>query len=176
MQIAYQGILPKIHPTAFIAEGAMIIGDVTIGEESSIWFNCVLRGDLNRIEVGKRTNIQDGAIVHLETDLPCLIGDDVTIGHNAIVHGCTVADEAMISMGAIILSGAKIGKRAIVAAGAVVREGQEIPQDALAMGIPAQIKRDLTQTDLERVRLGKDDYILRGQLMREARCTSSKAH
>jgi carbonic anhydrase/acetyltransferase-like protein (isoleucine patch superfamily) len=174
MQIAYQGILPKIHPTAFIAEGAMIIGDVTIGEESSIWFNCVLRGDLNRIEVGKRTNIQDGAIVHLETDLPCLIGDDVTIGHNAIVHGCTVADEAMISMGAIILSGAKIGKRAIVAAGAVVREAQEIPQETLAMGIPAKIKRDLTQTDLERVRIGKDDYVLRGQLMREARGASSQ--
>ncbi|MCZ6680379.1 MAG: gamma carbonic anhydrase family protein [Candidatus Poribacteria bacterium] len=168
MQIAYQDILPKIHPTAFIAHGAMIIGDVTIGEESSVWFNCVLRGDLERIEVGKRTNIQDGAIVHLDPGLPCLIGNDVTIGHGAIVHGCTVADGAMISMGAVILSGAKIGERAIVAAGAVVREGQEIPPETLAMGVPARIGRDVTPVDLERMRFGKDDYVLRGQLMRKA--------
>ena len=168
MQIAYQDILPKIHPSAFIAPGAMIIGDVTIGEESSVWFNCVLRGDLERIEVGTRTNIQDGAVVHLDPGFPCLIGDDVTIGHGAIVHGCTVGDGAMISMGAIILTGAKIGERAIVAAGAVVREGQEIPPDTLAMGIPAQVKREVTPADLERVRLGREDYVVRGQLMRKA--------
>ncbi len=168
MQIAYQDILPKIHPSAFIAPGAMIIGDVTIGEESSVWFNCVLRGDLERIEVGARTNIQDGAVVHLDPGFPCLIGDDVTIGHGAIVHGCTVGDGAMISMGAIILTGAKIGERAIVAAGAVVREGQEIPPDTLAMGIPAQVKREVTPADLERVRLGREDYVVRGQLMRKA--------
>ena len=123
MQIAYKDILPKIHPSAFIAPGAMIIGAVTIGEESSIWFNCVLRGDLEYIEVGDRTNIQDGTVVHLDPGFPCVIGDDVTIGHGAIVHGCTVEDGAMISMGATILTGAKIGERAIVAAGAVVREG-----------------------------------------------------
>jgi carbonic anhydrase/acetyltransferase-like protein (isoleucine patch superfamily) len=168
MLIAYQNILPKIHKTAFIAEGAMIIGDVAVGEESSVWFNCVLRGDLNRIVVGKRTNIQDGAIVHLEHDIPCIIGDDVTIGHGAIVHGCTIGDGAMISMGAVILSGAKIGERAIVAAGAVVKEGQEIPPGTLAMGVPAQIKRDLTEADLQRVRLGKDDYVLRARLMLKA--------
>ncbi len=168
MQIAYKDILPKIHPSAFIAPGAMIIGAVTIGEESSVWFNCVLRGDLEYIEVGERTNIQDGTIVHLDPGFPCLIGDDVTIGHGAIVHGCTVGDGAMISMGATILTGAKIGERAIVAAGAVVREGQEIPPDTLAMGLPAQVKREVTSADLERIRRGREGYVARGQLMRKS--------
>ena len=168
MQIAYKDILPKIHPTAFIAPGAMIIGAVTIGEESSVWFNCVLRGDLEYIEVGERTNIQDGTVVHLDPGFPCVIGDDVTIGHGAIIHGCTVGDGAMISMGATILTGAKIGERAIIAAGAVVREGQEIPPDTLAMGLPAQVRREVTPADLERVRSGREGYVARGQLMRKS--------
>ena len=168
MLIAYQKKSPRIHPSVFIAEGAMVIGDVTIGEQSSVWFNCVLRGDLDRIEVGARTNIQDGAVVHMDKNFPSIIGDDVTIGHGAIIHGCTIGDGAMISMGAIILTGAKIGARGIVGAGAVVREGQEIPAESLAVGIPARIRRDVTAEELERMRLGKDDYVLRGQLMREA--------
>jgi carbonic anhydrase/acetyltransferase-like protein (isoleucine patch superfamily) len=168
MQIAYKDILPKIHPSAFIAPGAMIIGAVTIGEESSVWFNCVLRGDLEYIEVGERTNIQDGTVVHLDPGFPCVIGDDVTIGHGAIIHGCTVGDGAMISMGATILTGAKIGERAIIAAGAVVREGQEIPPDTLAMGLPAQVRREVTPADLERVRSGREGYVARGQLMRKS--------
>ena len=168
MQIAYKDILPTIHPTTFIAPGAMIIGAVTIGEESSIWFNCVLRGDLEYIEVGERTNIQDGTVVHLDPGFPCVIGDDVTIGHGAIIHGCTVGDGAMISMGATILTGAKIGERAIIAAGAVVREGQEIPPDTLAMGLPAQVRREVTEADLERVRSGREGYVARGQLMRKS--------
>ena len=168
MLIAYQKISPRIHASAFIAEGAMIIGDVTIGEKSSIWFNCVLRGDVDRIEVGARTNIQDGAVVHMDKNYPAIIGDDVTIGHGAIIHGCTIEDGAMISMGAIILTGAKIGARGIVGAGAVVREGQEIPAESLVVGIPARIRRDVTAEELERMRHGKDDYVLRGQLMREA--------
>lgn len=168
MLIAYQKKSPSIHPSVFIAEGAMIIGDVTIGEKSSVWFNCVLRGDLDRIEVGARTNIQDGAVVHMDKNFPSIIGDDVTIGHGAIIHGCTIGDGAMISMGAIILTGAKIGARGIVGAGAVVREGQEIPAESLVVGIPARIRRDVTAEELERMRLGKDDYVLRGQLMREA--------
>ena len=117
MLIAYQDTLPSIHPSAFIAEGAMIIGDVAIGERSSVWFNCVLRGDLDRIEIGARSNIQDGAVVHMDKNFPAIIGDDVTIGHGAIIHGCTIGDGAMISMGAIILTGAKIGAGAIVGAG-----------------------------------------------------------
>lgn len=169
MLTAYQNTTPRIHPSAFIAEGAMIIGDVTIGEKSSVWFNCVLRGDVDRIEIGARSNIQDGAVVHMDKNFPAIIGDDVTIGHGAIVHGCTIGDGAMISMGAIILTSAKIGAGAIVGAGAVVREGQEIPAKSLAVGIPARIRRDVTAEELERMRLGKDDYVLRGQLMREAK-------
>ena len=169
MLIAYQNKSPRIHASAFIAEGAMIIGDVTIGEQSSVWFNCVLRGDVDRIEVGARTNIQDGVVVHMDKNFPALIGDDVTIGHGAIMHGCTIEDGAMISMGAIILTGAKIGARGVVGAGAVVREGQEIPPESLAVGLPARIRRDVTTEELERMRLGKDDYVLRGQLMREAK-------
>lgn len=168
MLIAYQNTSPRIHASAFIAEGAMIIGDVTIGEKSSIWFNCVLRGDVDRIEVGARTNIQDGAVVHMDKNYPAIIGDDVTIGHGAIIHGCTIEDGAMISMGAIILTGAKIGARGIVGAGAVVREGQEIPAESLVVGIPARIRRDVTAEELERMRHGKDDYVMRGQLMRKA--------
>jgi len=168
MLIPYQETSPRIHPSVFIAPGTMIIGDVTIGEESSVWFNCVLRGDLDRIEVGTRTNIQDSAVVHLDKGFPCIIGDDVTVGHGAIVHGCTIGNGALIGIGAIILSGAKIGEGAMVAAGALVREGQDIPPKTLAVGLPAQIRRDLTEVDLERMRLGKEDYVSRGQIMRAA--------
>ncbi len=168
MQIAYEEKRPKIHPSVFIAPGAKIIGDVTIGEESSVWFNTVLRGDLDRIEVGARTNVQDGAVVHLDAGYPTVIGDDVTIGHSAIVHGCTIGNNALIGMGAIILTGAKIGERAIVAAGALVREGQEIPATTVVVGIPAKALREATEADLERAVRGKDDYVRRGQQMRLA--------
>jgi carbonic anhydrase/acetyltransferase-like protein (isoleucine patch superfamily) len=167
MRIPYQQIVPEIHPSVYIAQGAMIIGDVTIGEESSVWFNAVLRGDLDQIRVGTRTNIQDGTIVHLDKGFPCIIGDDVTVGHGCIVHGCTVGDGAMLGMGAIVLTGAKIGERAIVGAGALVREGQEIPPETVAVGIPAKVRRDVSAEDLERIRFGTLDYVTRGQIMKE---------
>ena len=169
MLIEYEGIMPKVHDSVFIAPGAMLIGDVTIGEESSVWFNCVLRGDLEPIRIGCRTNVQDGAVIHMDREMPCLIGDDVTIGHGAILHSCIIGNDALIGMGAILLSGSVIGERAIVAAGALVREGQEIPPDTLAMGVPAKVGRDVTETELERVRRGKDDYVLRAHQMRKAR-------
>lgn len=168
MLIEYEGITPKVHASVFVAPGAMLIGDVTIGEESSVWFNCVLRGDLEPIRIGCRTNIQDGAIIHMDREIPCLIGDDVTIGHGAILHSCTIGNEALIGMGAILLTGSVIGERAIVAAGALVREGQEIPPGALAMGVPAKILRDVTEAELARVRGGKDDYVSRGKQLRQA--------
>ena len=167
MLIPYQQILPEIHPSVYIAHGAMIIGDVTIGEESSVWFNAVLRGDLDQIRIGLRTNIQDGTIVHLDKGFPCIIGDDVTVGHGCIVHGCTVGDGAMLGMGAIVLTGAKIGERAIVGAGALVREGQEIPPETVAVGIPAKVRRDVSAADLERIRFGTLDYVVRGQTMKK---------
>lgn len=169
MLIEYEGITPKVHDSVFIAPGAMLIGDVTIGEESSVWFNCVLRGDLEPIRIGCRTNVQDGAVIHMDREMPCLIGDDVTIGHGAILHSCIIGNEALIGMGAILLSGSVIGERAIVAAGALVREGQEIPPDTLAMGVPAKVGRDVTEAELERVRRGKADYVARAHQMRKAR-------
>lgn len=169
MLIEYEGITPKVHDSVFIAPGAMLIGDVTIGEESSVWFNCVLRGDLEPIRIGCRTNVQDGAVIHMDREMPCLIGDDVTIGHGAILHSCIIGNEALIGMGAILLSGSVIGERAIVAAGALVREGQEIPPDTLAMGVPAKVGRDVTEAELERVRRGKDDYVARAHQMRKSR-------
>jgi len=168
MIVDFEGISPKIHATAFVAPGAMIIGDVTIGEDSGVWFNCVLRGDIDRIEVGSRSNIQDGTVVHLDTGTPVVIGDDVTIGHAAIIHACTIGDGALIGMGAIVLSGAQIGQDAIVAAGTLVREGQKIPPRSVAMGVPAQVKRDATPKDLKRARDGAKSYIVRGQITRQA--------
>lgn len=168
MLIEYEGITPNVHPSVFVAPGAMIIGDVTIGEASSIWFNTTLRGDLEPIRIGCRTNVQDGAVIHMDKEIPCLIGDDVTIGHGAILHSCTIGNEALIGMGAILLTGSVIGERAIIAAGTLVREGQEIPPGTIAMGIPAKVRREVTEAELERVRRGKDDYVLRGHLMQKS--------
>ena len=168
MLIEYEDITPNIHASVFVAPGAMIIGDVTIGEESSIWFNSVLRGDLEPIRIGCRTNVQDGAVIHMDKEIPCLIGDDVTIGHGAILHSCTISNEALIGMGAILLTGSVIGERAIIAAGTLVREGQEIPPGTVAMGVPAVVRREATEAELERVRRGKEDYVERGRLMRKS--------
>lgn len=168
MLIEYEGITPNVHSSVFVAPGAMIIGDVSIGEESSVWFNCVLRGDLEPIRIGCRTNIQDGTVIHMDKEIPCLIGDDVTVGHGAILHSCAIDNEALIGMGAILLTGCKIGERAIVAAGTLVREGQEIPPGTVAMGVPAKVRREATDAEFERVRQGKDDYVLRGRLMQES--------
>ncbi|MDE0085435.1 MAG: gamma carbonic anhydrase family protein [Candidatus Poribacteria bacterium] len=168
MLIEYEGIKPNVHSSVFVAPGAMIIGDVSIGEESSVWFNCVLRGDLEPIRIGCRTNIQDGTVIHMDKEIPCLIGDDVTIGHGAILHSCAIDNEALIGMGGILLTGCQIGERAIVAAGTLVREGQEIPPGTVAMGVPAKVRREATEAELERVRHGKDDYVLRGKLMQES--------
>ncbi len=167
MFIEYEGITPEVHSSVFVAPGAMIIGNVKIGEDSSIWFNCVLRGDLEPIFIGCRTNIQDGTVVHMDKEIPCHIGDDVTIGHGAILHSCAIGNEALIGMGAILLTGCKVGERAIVAAGTLVREGQEIPPGTIAMGVPAVVRREVNEAEFDRVRHGKDDYVLRGRIMRE---------
>ncbi|MCY4404069.1 MAG: gamma carbonic anhydrase family protein [Candidatus Poribacteria bacterium] len=168
MILEYEGITPNIHSSVFVAPGAMIIGDVKIGEESTVWFNCVLRGDLEPIHIGCRTNIQDGTVIHMDKEIPCFIGDDVTVGHGAILHSCSIGNEALIGMGAILLTGCKIGERAIVAAGTLVREGQEIPSGTIAMGVPAIVRREATEAEFERVRHGKDDYVLRGKIMKES--------
>lgn len=146
----HQGVTPKIDEQVFLAETAVIIGDVEIEEHSGIWYGCVLRGDGNHIRVGKRTNIQDGTIVHIQSnDLPCLIGSDVTIGHQCLIHACTLEDYSFVGMGATVLDGAVVESRAMVAAGSMVTPGKVVKAGELWAGSPAKYMRDLTDKDYE---------------------------
>ncbi len=159
MYLPFEGILPKVHPTAWIAETAVLIGDVEVGEESSIWYGCVLRGDVMPVRVGRRTNIQDGSILHVEGgQYPCILGDDVSVGHMAIVHGCEVGDGALIAMGAIVLNNVKVGAGAVVGAGALVPEGKVIPPGTLWVGTPARFVRELQEEERERFRMTSVHY------------------
>ena len=148
MILPYQRVYPVIHPTAFVAPGADIIGRVRLAKDSSVWFGCVLRGDVNRIEIGEATNIQDGSILHVDGDSPCFIADHVHVGHHVNLHGCVVERGAMIGIGAIVLSGARVGAGAIIGAGSVVLEGTTIPPRTLAVGAPARVVRRVTARDL----------------------------
>jgi carbonic anhydrase/acetyltransferase-like protein (isoleucine patch superfamily) len=144
----YRDRRPRIDATAFIAPGAVIAGDVQIGPEASIWFNAVVRGDSDHVTVGARTNVQDNAVLHTDPEKPCEVGDDCTIGHGAIVHGCRIDPGCLIGMGAILLSGAVIGKESLVAAGALVPEGKEFEPRSLLVGSPARLVRKLSDHDV----------------------------
>ncbi len=132
---------PRIHPTAFVAPTAAVMGDVELGEEASVWYGAVLRGDTDRIRVGARSNLQDGTIIHVDEGVPCRVGDRVGVGHRVILHGCTVEDDCLIGMGSIILNGAVVGRGSFVGAGALIPEGMEVPPGMLVMGMPARIVR-----------------------------------
>lgn len=148
--LPYNGIMPRIHPTAFIAQTAVIIGDVEIGPDSSIWYGCVLRGDVNDIKVGARTNIQDGTVIHVSsTTQGTYIGDDVTVGHMALVHACTVGDRAFIGMQSMVMDDATVADEAMVAAGALVTAGKQVPTRELWAGRPAKLMRVLTDDDIK---------------------------
>ena len=134
----------QIHPSVFIAAGAMVCGDVTLEEDASVWFGAVLRGDVDAISVGKRSNVQDLAVVHCDPGFPCSIGEDVTIGHAAVVHGATIESEVLIGIRAVVLNGARVGKGSIIGAGAVVTEGANIPPNSLVVGVPGKIIRETT--------------------------------
>ncbi len=145
----FNGIHPRIHPDAIILEPSTIIGDVEIGPESSVWFGAVIRGDVGAVRIGARSNVQDGCIIHETTNhSSCLIGDDVTVGHGAIIHGAIIKDRCLIGMGAIVLDNAVVGEDAMVGAGALVPEGMQIPAGHLAVGIPAKVKRPLTPQEI----------------------------
>jgi carbonic anhydrase/acetyltransferase-like protein (isoleucine patch superfamily) len=145
---AYEGRMPRIDPSAWVAPGAAVVGDVELGVDSSVWYGCVLRGDVERIRLGHSSNIQDLGMVHVTSGrFPALIGDRVTVGHRAVVHGCRVGDEALIGIGAVVLDGAEIGEGALVAAGAVVTPGSVIAPRSLAMGIPARVVRELSDAE-----------------------------
>lgn len=156
----YRGLLPRVHPTAFVDDSAQVIGDVEIGEESSVWMCAVLRGDVHWIRVGSRTNIQDGTIVHVMNGThPTTIGSNVTIGHGAIVHGCTIEDQCLIGMGAVLLNGAHVGAGSIVAAGTLLVEGMKVPPKSLVMGSPGKVKRLLTQAEVADIQKYADRYV-----------------
>jgi len=148
MIIRFRDKTPVIDPSCFIAAGAAVIGDVTLGADASIWFNAVLRADVNRITVGKRSNIQDCSVVHVGEHEPCVIGSDVIVGHGVNLHGCVVEDRVLVGMGAIVLNGAVIGERSLVGAGTLVPEGMRIPPESLVLGQPAKIIRQVSAKDI----------------------------
>ena len=155
----HRGRRPRLHQTAFIDDSAQVIGDVEVGEESSVWMCAVVRGDVNWIRIGKRSNVQDGTIVHVMTKThPTQIGDNVTIGHAAVIHGCTIEDQCLIGMGAILLNGAHVGTGSIVAAGTLLVEGAKIPPRSLVMGSPGRVKRSLTDAEVADIQAYADRY------------------
>ena len=160
MILPYQNIYPIIHDSVLIAEGAHIIGDVEIGKDSSIWFNTVIRGDVNYIRIGERTNIQDLTMVHVTNKkFPTIIGSDVTIGHSAVIHGCKIDDFVLIGIGAKILDEAHINSHSLIAAGSVVKENFEVPSGTLVAGVPAKIVRNLTPDEIEKIKQNAQHYL-----------------
>ncbi|HZG46356.1 MAG TPA: gamma carbonic anhydrase family protein [Allosphingosinicella sp.] len=164
--LSFGGKTPRIDPSAFVAPGARLIGDIEIGPEASIWYNCVLRGDVNRIRIGARTNIQDGSVIHVDSPKAgdpeghqTIIGEDVLIGHLAMVHGCVLEDRAFVGLGSIVMDGCRIESEAMLAAGAMLTPGKTIPARQLWAGRPAKYVRELSDTDLAGMQLGVAHYV-----------------
>jgi len=156
----FRNISPRVHASAFVDQSAQVIGDVEIGEESGVWMCAVVRGDVNIIRIGRRTNVQDGTIVHAMTGThETTIGDNVTIGHAAVIHGCTIENQCLIGMGAILLNGAHIGTGSIVAAGTLIVENMKVPPRSLVMGSPGKVRRLLTQSEVADIQLYADRYV-----------------
>lgn len=159
-QYSFNDLTPQLDPSCFIAEGAIVIGDVQIGAESSLWYNSILRGDVFPIRIGRRTNIQDLCVGHVTSGTHALtVGDEVTVGHRVVLHGCTVYNRALIGMGAVVMDGAEIGEESMIAAGSVVTPNTKIPPFTLAMGTPAKVKRQLTQEERDLLSLSADNYV-----------------
>jgi len=150
---------PTVGKNVYIAQGAVVFGDVTLGDHSSIWYNAVLRGDINRIVVGHHTNIQDNSVLHLADDFPCLVGNYVTVGHSAIVHACTISDEVLVGMGATVLDGATIGEQCLIGANSLVTVGSKIPAGSLVLGSPAKVVRKLTSKERAKLKTWAQKYV-----------------
>ena len=161
--------MATIHPTAFIAATAAVMGDVTLGEEASIWYNAVVRGDMAPIVIGARSNIQDGTIVHVDAGVACTVGQRVGVGHRVILHGCTVGDDCLIAMGSVLLNRVAIGAGSVVAAGAVVPEGMQVPPGSLVMGVPGRIVRPVDPGLAERAAATWKHYVKEAQAHRAGR-------
>ncbi|RJP25535.1 MAG: gamma carbonic anhydrase family protein [Deltaproteobacteria bacterium] len=159
MRIRHKGKTPGLDPSVFVAEGARIIGDVEIGEQSSVWFNAVIRGDILPIRIGRRTNIQDGCVLHTKDGYPLTIGDEVTFGHSVTAHGCTIGDLCLLGIGCVVLDGAVVGRGSVIGSGAVVPPGTVVPPHSLVMGVPGKVVKDLGAESAERNRAFSDKYV-----------------
>jgi carbonic anhydrase/acetyltransferase-like protein (isoleucine patch superfamily) len=159
LRIPCNGVFPHLHPSVFVAAGAKIIGDVEIGESSSVWFNAVVRGDIAPIRIGKRTNIQDGCILHVKEGFPVTVRDEVTFGHGVMAHGCTIEDLCLLGIGCVLLDGAVIGRGSVIGGGAVVPPGMFVPPHSLVMGVPGKVVKDLGPGSAESNRAFSDGYV-----------------
>lgn len=159
MVFSYKGIDPQIDESAFIAENATVIGMVSIGKNSSIWFNAVLRGDIDRIRIGQNTNIQDGSVLHCSTGFETFVGNNVTVGHNCILHSCHIDDGSLIGMGAVVIDGVRIGKNCLIGAGSVIAPNKIILDNSLVYGNPARVIRTLSENEIEKIHKGAEHYM-----------------
>jgi carbonic anhydrase/acetyltransferase-like protein (isoleucine patch superfamily) len=165
----YRGVLPRIAETAYIDPAAQVIGDVVVGERSSVWPNVTIRGDVNYIRIGDECSIQDNSVLHVDhRTFPCIVHNRVTVGHSVVLHGCEVHDEALIGIGAVLLNGAVIGAGAVVAAGALVPEGMQVPANTVVMGAPAKVRREVTPEERDRFKENCDWYVMLGKEYKEA--------
>ncbi len=165
---AYRGVTPKIAASAYIDPSAQVIGDVELGERSSVWPNVTIRGDVNSIRIGEESNIQDNTVIHVDhDDFPTIVGNRVTVGHSVTLHGCVIEDGCLIGIGAIVLNGARIGSGSVIAAGALVPERMEVPPGTMVMGVPAKVKRELTPQERERFSENAQNYVRYRETYRE---------
>ena len=155
--------LPAVHATAWVADSAQVIGRITLAENASVWYGAVLRGDTERISIGRNSNVQDGSVLHTDPGCPLLVGQGVTIGHQVMLHGCTIGDNTLIGIQSVLLNGARIGRDSIVGAGALVTEGKEFPDGVLIVGTPAKVVRELTPEQISRLRASAAHYVLQQQ-------------
>ena len=175
MELKYYGNNEqKIDPSVYIADTASVVGDVEIGANSSVWFGAVIRADNNKIKLGANTNVQDGAVLHADPANPAVVGDNVTIGHRAIVHGCTVGSDTLIGMGAILLSGCRVGSHCVIGAGAIVTGKMDIPDNSLVLGAPAKTIKPLGEEMLGEIAFAAEEYVIRGQQFKNGEFTQTR--
>ncbi len=164
---ALENVAPVIHDSAWVADSAQVMGRVELGEDASVWFGVVIRGDTELIQIGKGTNIQDACVLHADFGKPLAIGDNVTVGHRVMLHGCTIGDNSLIGIGAVVLNGARIGKGCLVGAGSLVTEGKEFPDGSMILGSPAKVVRMLTPEQQEGLRMSAVNYVLNARRFRD---------
>jgi len=159
MAIPHHGVRPHCHPSVYVAEGAILVGDVEIGEDASVWFYAVVRGDIQAIRIGRGTNVQDHCVLHVTKENPLTIGEYVTLGHRAVVHGCRIEDLCLVGIGSVVLDGAVVGTGTVIGAGAVVAPGTVVPPHSLVLGVPGKVVRDLEPGSVDRIRKTAENYI-----------------